>query len=55
MFGRDANSTDPRFNVRVGLQYYLYTNFNGASTDYNGLGRDAADNDTVRIFTMLAL
>ena len=33
--------------VRVGLQYTTYSKFNGASSNYDGLGRDAKDNNTV--------
>lgn len=55
LFGRDAASADPRFNVRVGMQYIAYTRFNGASDNFDGLGRDAADNNTFRIFTLIAL
>ena len=54
-FGRDATSSDPRFNIRVGLQYVAYTSFNGADGNYDGTGRSASDNNTLRIFTWLAL
>jgi hypothetical protein len=33
--------------VRVGVQYTAYDKFNGASTNYDGLGRDAKDNNTL--------
>lgn len=54
-FGRDAASSDPRFNIRVGLQYVAYTRFNGADNNYDGSGRSASDNNTLRVFTWLAL
>lgn len=54
LFGREASS-DPRFNMRVGLQYVVYTRFNGAASNYDGLGRNASDNNTLRIFTWFAL
>ncbi|MDE3080956.1 MAG: hypothetical protein KGI94_13080, partial [Paracoccaceae bacterium] len=54
-FGHDASSSDPRFNMRVGLQYVAYTDFNGASSNFDGAGRDAADNNTLRIFAWFAL
>lgn len=44
-----------RFNMRLGLQYTLYTKFDGASSNYDGTGRDASDNNTLRIFTWFAL
>jgi hypothetical protein len=33
--------------VRVGLQYTAYSKFNGASTNYDGFGRNAKDNNTL--------
>ncbi|MHB8668482.1 MAG: cytochrome C [Burkholderiales bacterium] len=33
--------------VRVGMQYTSYSKYNGASSNYDGLGRDAKDNNTV--------
>jgi len=35
----------PWLNVKLGLQYTLYTKFNGATSNYDGLGRNASDND----------
>ena len=37
----------PIQNVRVGLQYYKFTEYNGSSSNYDGNGRNASDNDTV--------
>ncbi len=51
----DISPLGPRFNVRVGMQYTLYTRFDGASTNYDGAGRNASDNDTLRIFLWTAL
>ncbi len=34
-------------NARISLQYTAYTKFNGASSDYDGSGRNASDNNTV--------
>ncbi len=33
--------------VRLGVQYTNYSKFNGASSNYDGLGRDAKDNNTL--------
>lgn len=33
-------------NVKLSLQYAHHAKFNGAGTAYDGLGRDASDNDT---------
>lgn len=54
-FGRPDSNADPRFNLRIGLQYVAYTSFNGAGSNYDGTGRSASDNNTLRIFTWLAL
>jgi hypothetical protein len=37
----------PWQNVQLGVQYTLYTKFNGASDNYDGLGRKASDNNTL--------
>jgi len=37
----------PWQNVQLGVQYTLFSKFNGASTNYDGLGRDAKDNNTL--------
>jgi hypothetical protein len=56
IFGHDMSGpVGGRFNLRLGLQYTLYTKFNGASQNFDGLGRNASDNNTLRIFAWLAL
>ena len=42
-------------NVRFTLQYTHYTKFNGASTNYDGMGRNASDNDTTYLLLWFAL
>ena len=37
----------PWQNVQFGVQYTIYTKFNGASDNYDGLGRKASDNNTL--------
>ncbi len=37
----------PTMNVQVTAQYVLYSKFNGASSNYDGSGRKASDNDTL--------
>ena len=34
-------------NVRFGLQYTHYMTLNGASTNFDGKGHNASDNDTI--------
>jgi hypothetical protein len=37
----------PWLNMRIGLQYVLYTKFDGATTNINGAGRNAHNNNTI--------
>ena len=46
-FGKGSFAADPYLNVRLSLQYWAYTQFNGASTNYDGAGRNAAGNNTL--------
>ncbi|MDR3508206.1 MAG: hypothetical protein P4L64_09945 [Caulobacteraceae bacterium] len=43
-----------RFNMRVGVQYTLYTRFDGARSNFDGAGANASDNNTLRVFTWFA-
>jgi hypothetical protein len=40
--------------LRVGAQYTAYIRFNGASTNYDGFGRNARDNNSLFLYTWLA-
>ncbi len=53
-FGSEATVLGFRFNVRVGVQYRIFTEFDGATTNFDGAGHNASDNNTVRVFTWLA-
>jgi len=44
----------PWQNVKLALQYTLYTKFNGSSSNYDGTGRNASDNNTLYIFAWIA-
>jgi hypothetical protein len=46
-FGKGTSKVDPYLNLRFSLQYWAYTQFNGASTNYDGAGRNAAGNNTL--------
>jgi hypothetical protein len=37
----------PWLNTKFSFQYTKYTKFNGGSTNYDGVGRNASDNDTL--------
>lgn len=41
----------PWQNLRFQLQYVAYSNFNGASRNYDGSGRNASDNNTLYFLT----
>ena len=45
---------NPWENTRIGLQYTMYSDFNGGSTNYDGSGRDASGNNTLYGFAWLA-
>jgi hypothetical protein len=53
-FGRGASPLGPRFNVRVGAQYTDYLTFDGASSNFDGAGTNARDNNTFRVFVWAA-
>lgn len=40
----------PRDNTRFALQYVDYSKFNGGSSNYDGLGRNAKDNNTLYLY-----
>jgi hypothetical protein len=44
----------PMQNIEFGLQYRAYTTFNGAGTNYDGLGRNASGNNTTYAFVWLS-
>lgn len=39
--------------LKVGLRYTMYDKFNGASSNYNGFGRDASDNNALFLYGWL--
>jgi hypothetical protein len=53
-WGAGNSPFGPRANLRLGVQYTAYGKFNGASHNYDGAGANAADNNTVRIFSWIA-
>jgi hypothetical protein len=54
-FGKLNSFAKPWVNVRLGLQYIGYEKFNGGSSDYDGNGRSAHDNNTLFLFAWLAI
>jgi hypothetical protein len=52
----DSNSSlGNHLNLRVGLQYRLFTQFDGAASNFDGAGSSSFGNDTFRIFTWITL
>ena len=43
----------PWQNLRLQFQYVAYSKFNGASSNYDGFGRNASDNNTLYVLTWL--
>ncbi len=52
------NRGGPKFwrtlGLKFGLQYVYYTRFDGATANYNGLGRGASANNTLFLYTWIA-
>jgi hypothetical protein len=44
----------PYLNTKFSLQYTKYSKFNGGSSNYDGFGRNAADNDTLFLLAWLS-
>jgi hypothetical protein len=44
----------PQQNVRLGVEYTMFTRFNGASNNYDGFGRNAKDNNTLFVYVWTA-
>lgn len=40
----------PQQYLRIGAQYYAFNRFHGASSNYDGAGRDAKDNNTLFVY-----
>jgi hypothetical protein len=52
-FGKADSFASPWVNLKLGAQYTLYTQFNGGTSNYDGYGRSAADNNTIYLFAWL--
>jgi len=53
-FANEPSSLGPRFNIRVGAQYRVFSQFDGAASNYDGKGHNASGNETLRVFTWVA-
>ncbi len=53
-FGKDDSWANPFVNLKLGVQYTIYTQFNGGSRNYDGYGRSASGNNTLYAFAWMA-
>lgn len=53
-FGKNDSWKAPFANLKLGLQYTAYTQFNGGNSNYDGNGRSAGANNTLYAFAWLA-
>jgi hypothetical protein len=53
-FGKEGSWMSPWANLKLGIQYTIYTMFNGANKNYDGFGRNASANNTLYIFAWMA-
>jgi hypothetical protein len=53
-FGKEDSWARPFANVKVGVQYVIYTMFNGGSRNFDGFGHNASDNNTLFIYVWTA-
>lgn len=52
-FGKDDSAYGSHVNLKLGLQYTAYLQFNGSHSNYNGAGRSASDNNTLALFAWM--
>ena len=53
-FGKVGSFASPWVNLRLGAQYTGYWRFNGGSSNYDGFGRSASDNNSLFVYAWLA-
>src|ERR1700722_10824636 len=53
-FGKADSVWSPCANLTLGVQYVIYTQFNGGNTNYDGFGRNAGSNNTLFLFAWMA-
>jgi hypothetical protein len=52
-FGKADSWANPWVNLKLGIQYTIYTQFNGGTKNYDGSGRNASDNNTLYLFAWM--
>jgi hypothetical protein len=53
-FGKEDSWARPFANLKLGIQYIAYTQFNGGGNNYDGFNRNAGNNNTLYAFAWLA-
>jgi hypothetical protein len=53
-FGKDDSWGRPLTNLKLGIQYTIYTMFNDGTNNYDGFGHDASRNNTLFLYAWLA-
>jgi hypothetical protein len=53
-FGKPDSWAAPFANLKLAAQYTAYTKFNGGTSNYDGFGRNASDNNTLYLYAWLA-
>ncbi len=53
-FGKEKSWGAPFANLKLGVQFIAYTQFNGGGSNYDGFSRNASANDTIYAFAWLA-
>ena len=53
-FGKDDSWMNPWANLKLGVQYTAYTQFNGGTSNYDGAGSNASGNNTLLLFAWMA-
>jgi hypothetical protein len=53
-FGKADSWARPWVNIRLGVQYTGYTKFNGGTSNYDGSGRSASNNNSIFVFYWMA-
>lgn len=53
-FGKEGSWARPFVNLKIGLQYVIYTQFNGGNANYDGFGRNASGNNTLFLYAWMA-
>ena len=53
-FGKEDSWARPFANLKIGVQYWAFTEFNGSSNNIDGNNRHASDNNTLYVFAWQA-